>query len=113
MRVIKPLLIVVFAAILAACTPYRHGTASMPPAPSTHPDGGKATPQPGVLELTYNYGIDSYEFGNDLQYICLSTKVSDVPFFLISSFLISLSLYLGSMWREGLMPPEPSPRSRA
>jgi len=25
-----------------------------------------------VLELTYNYGIDSYEFGNDLQYIALS-----------------------------------------
>lgn len=27
-----------------------------------------------ALELTYNYGIDSYAFGNDLQYICLTTK---------------------------------------
>jgi hypothetical protein len=24
-----------------------------------------------VLELTYNYGIDGYEFGNDLQYVTL------------------------------------------
>jgi lactoylglutathione lyase len=25
-----------------------------------------------ALELTYNYGIDGYDFGNDLQYIALS-----------------------------------------
>jgi lactoylglutathione lyase len=24
-----------------------------------------------ALELTYNYGVDAYEFGNDLQYIAL------------------------------------------
>ncbi|CAN0021241.1 unnamed protein product [Discosporangium mesarthrocarpum] len=28
-----------------------------------------------ALELTYNYGIDSYKFGNDLQYICLQLDV--------------------------------------
>ena len=25
-----------------------------------------------ALELTYNYGIDGYEFGNDLQYIAMA-----------------------------------------
>src|SRR3546814_7401283 len=25
-----------------------------------------------ALELTYNYGIDGYDFGNDLQYIALT-----------------------------------------
>jgi len=28
-----------------------------------------------ALELTYNYGIDSYEFGNDLQYIAMAGDV--------------------------------------
>lgn len=28
-----------------------------------------------ALELTYNYGIDSYKNGDDLQYICLQTDV--------------------------------------
>ena len=52
--------------------------------------GYGAEEQNFALELTYNYGIDSYEFGNDLQYICLSTKVSGVPPF-SSLFLISMS----------------------
>lgn len=30
-----------------------------------------------ALELTYNYGIDRYENGNDLQYICLQLDVED------------------------------------
>ena len=25
-----------------------------------------------ALELTYNYGIDGYEFGNDLQYVAIA-----------------------------------------
>ena len=28
-----------------------------------------------ALELTYNYGIDSYKSGDDLQYICVQTDV--------------------------------------
>lgn len=28
-----------------------------------------------ALELTYNYGIDSYKNGDDLQYICLQLDV--------------------------------------
>lgn len=28
-----------------------------------------------ALELTYNYGIDGYKNGNDLQYICLQLDV--------------------------------------
>jgi lactoylglutathione lyase len=28
-----------------------------------------------ALELTYNYGIDSYAFGNDLQYIAVQNPV--------------------------------------
>lgn len=30
-----------------------------------------------ALELTYNYGIDSYKNGNDLQYISLQRDVKD------------------------------------
>lgn len=30
-----------------------------------------------ALELTYNYGIDSYTNGNDLQYIALQKDVHD------------------------------------
>lgn len=30
-----------------------------------------------ALELTYNYGIDAYKNGNDLQYICLQLDVED------------------------------------
>lgn len=29
-----------------------------------------------ALELTYNYGIDGYDFGNDLQYIALHGDVA-------------------------------------
>lgn len=30
-----------------------------------------------ALELTYNYGIDSYKSGNDLQYISLQRDIED------------------------------------
>lgn len=29
-----------------------------------------------ALELTYNYGIDGYKSGDDLQYICVQTDVA-------------------------------------
>lgn len=30
-----------------------------------------------ALELTYNYGIDSYKNGDDLQHICLQRDVEE------------------------------------
>jgi len=32
-----------------------------------------------ILELTYNYGIDSYQLGNDFQvYVCVNVQPFDI-----------------------------------